>query len=56
MPNRFARPATLLATVCLAIFGATRATAQPITEGFENVAGLSGQGWVFINASAKISS
>jgi len=52
MPDRFARSATVMPAVCLAILVASRATAQPITEGFENVAGLPGQGWVFINASA----
>ena len=53
MADRFARLATVLPVVCLAVLVGPRATAQPIAEGFENVAGLSAQGWVFINASAQ---
>jgi hypothetical protein len=53
MPVRFARPATALPVVFLALFPSPRAAAQPITEGFENVPGLAGQGWVFINASVQ---
>lgn len=52
MPDRLARPATVLAAFCLTWITSARAAAQPITEGFDNVAGLSAQGWVFINASA----
>jgi len=53
MTGRLARPATLLPAVCLAISISPRAGAQPIVEGFENVSGLSTQGWVFINASVQ---
>jgi hypothetical protein len=52
MPERFARPAIAILVAALALFTSARASAQPITEGFENVSGLSAQGWVFINASA----
>jgi PEP-CTERM motif len=47
------RPLIVPLAVLLIVLAAGRATAQAITEGFENVAGLPAQGWVFINASTQ---
>jgi len=53
MSEGFPRPAAALLAAIVTLLAAGRAPAQAITEGFENVAGLPAQGWVFANASTQ---